>query len=96
MGLYTRNMSSQEYINKITQLHQPGTSLYFMRKMHGQTTLKVTVYEIPAITCLTTVMAVGKYKLYLKGPQMKIYELFQVQTAHNFGKMCSKCMYFVL
>ena len=26
-------------INKITSLHQVGVSLYFMRKMHGQTTL---------------------------------------------------------
>ena len=27
------------WFNKITLLHQVGTSLYFMRKMHGQTTL---------------------------------------------------------
>ena len=40
MGVCTRNMSSYEYINKITLLHQVGISLYFMRKMHGQTTLK--------------------------------------------------------
>jgi len=41
MGMCTRNMSSQEHINKITQLHQVGISLYIMRKMHGQTTLVV-------------------------------------------------------
>jgi len=29
MGVYTRNMSSKEYINKITYLHQVGISLYF-------------------------------------------------------------------
>jgi len=40
MGVCTRNMSSQEYINKITFLHQVGISHYFTRKMHGQTTLK--------------------------------------------------------
>jgi len=40
MGVCTRNMSSKEYINKITLLHQVGNSNYFMRKMHGQTTLK--------------------------------------------------------
>ena len=38
MGVYTRNMSSYEYINKITLLHEVGISLYFMRKMHVQTT----------------------------------------------------------
>jgi len=32
-------MSSEEYIHKITLLHQVGIS-HFMRKMHGQTTLK--------------------------------------------------------
>ena len=40
MGVCTRNMSSYEYINKITLLHQVGISNYFMRKMHGQTTFK--------------------------------------------------------
>ena len=40
MGVCTRNMSSYEYINQITLLHQVGISDYFMRKMHGQTTLK--------------------------------------------------------
>ena len=40
MGVCIRNMSSQEYINKITLLHQVGSSDYFMRKMHGQTILK--------------------------------------------------------
>jgi len=40
MGVCTRNMSSLQYINKITQMHQVGISVYFMRKMHGQTTLK--------------------------------------------------------
>jgi len=30
MGVCTRNMSSKEYINKITLLHQVGISLYFM------------------------------------------------------------------
>jgi len=39
MGVCTRNMSSYEYINKISLLHQVGISNYFMRKMHGQTTL---------------------------------------------------------
>ena len=37
------------YINKITLLHQVGISNYFMRKMHGQTTLKdfnLSKYEI--------------------------------------------------
>jgi len=29
MGVCTRNMSSQEYINKMTLLHQVGISLYF-------------------------------------------------------------------
>jgi len=29
--------------NKITSLHQVGISLYFMRKMHGQTTLKLRI-----------------------------------------------------
>jgi len=40
MGVCTQNMSSLEYVNKITLLHQDGISSYFMRKMHGQTTLK--------------------------------------------------------
>ena len=40
MGVCTRNMSSYEYVNKITLLHQAGISDYFMRKMHGQATLK--------------------------------------------------------
>ena len=39
MGVCTRNISSEEYTNKITLLHQIGISYYFMRKMHGQTTL---------------------------------------------------------
>ena len=43
MGVCTRNMSSWEYINKITLLHQVGSSNYFMRKIHGQTTLKKQV-----------------------------------------------------
>jgi len=30
MSVCTRNMSSQEYINKITLFHQVGFSLYFM------------------------------------------------------------------
>jgi hypothetical protein len=42
MGVCTRNISSSEYINRITLLHQVGISnYYFMRKMHGQTTLTV-------------------------------------------------------
>ena len=41
MGVYTRNMSSYEYINKITLLHQADISNYFVRKMRGQTTLKL-------------------------------------------------------
>jgi len=40
MGVCTLNMSSYKYINKITLLHQVGISHYFMRKMHGLTTLK--------------------------------------------------------
>ena len=32
-----------QYINKITFLHQVGISLYFMRKMHGQTTFKLNL-----------------------------------------------------
>ena len=44
MGVCTRNMSIWEYINKITLLHQVGISSYFMRKMHGQTTLKFTSF----------------------------------------------------
>jgi len=43
MGVRTRNMSSYEYINKVTLLHQVGISSYFMRKMHGQTTLKFKI-----------------------------------------------------
>jgi len=31
MGVRTRNMSSLEYVNKITYLHQVGISLYFKR-----------------------------------------------------------------
>jgi len=42
-GVCTRNMSSEEYINNITQLQQVGISSYFMRKMHGQTILKFPV-----------------------------------------------------
>jgi len=44
MGVCTRNMSSWEYINKITWLHQVGISRYFTRKMHGQTTLKLYAF----------------------------------------------------
>jgi hypothetical protein len=33
-------MDDEEYINKITLLYQVGISNYFMRKIHGQTTLK--------------------------------------------------------
>jgi len=33
MGVCTRNMSSWEYINKITLLHQAYISLYFIRKI---------------------------------------------------------------
>jgi len=40
MGVSTRNMSSKEYINKITYFHQVGISHYFMKKMHVQATLK--------------------------------------------------------
>ena len=40
MGVCTRNVSSWEYINKITLLHQVGIPHYFTRKMHCQTTLK--------------------------------------------------------
>ena len=52
VGVITRNMSSIEYINKITLLHQVGISIYFiisiyfMRKMHRQTTLKFTKYSL--------------------------------------------------
>ena len=31
---------ARQHINKFTLLHQVGISNYFMRKMHGQTTLK--------------------------------------------------------
>ena len=41
MGVCTRNMSSYDYVNKITLLHEVGISNYFMRKMHGQTILKL-------------------------------------------------------
>ena len=41
MGVCNRNMSILEHINKITQLHQVGISIYFIRKMYGQTTLKI-------------------------------------------------------
>ena len=41
-GRMYRNMLSEEYINKITLLHQVGIPYYFMRKMHGQTILKYT------------------------------------------------------
>jgi len=44
MGVCPRNMSSYEYIDKITLLHQVDIPRYFMRKMHGQTTLKSTLY----------------------------------------------------
>ena len=57
----TRNMSSWEYINKITLLHQVGSSNYFMRKMHGQTTLKLPV-SIP-LSCseqITTYSTCGR------------------------------------
>jgi hypothetical protein len=40
MGVCTRNMSSYEYSNKIILLHEAGISNYFMKKMHGQITLK--------------------------------------------------------
>jgi len=30
MGVYTRNMSSLEYVNKITLLHQVGIPHYFL------------------------------------------------------------------
>jgi hypothetical protein len=46
MGVCTRNMSSYEYIHKITLLHQVGISHYFMRKMHGQTTPKFSFIEL--------------------------------------------------
>jgi len=39
MDVCTQNVSSLEYMNKITLLHQVGISHYFMMKMHGQTTL---------------------------------------------------------
>ena len=32
MGVCTRNMSSYEYTNKITLLHQVGISIYFTQK----------------------------------------------------------------
>ena len=38
-GCMRSNMYSYEYFNKITLLHQVVISHYFMRKMHGQTTL---------------------------------------------------------
>jgi len=41
MGVCNWNMSSQEYINRITLLHQAGIPHYFMRKMHGLTILKL-------------------------------------------------------
>ena len=41
MGVCARNMSSCEYVNKITLLHQVGIPDYFMRKMHRQTTIKL-------------------------------------------------------
>jgi len=43
VGVYTRNMLSYKYINKITLLHQVGISNYFTRMMYGQTTLKLSV-----------------------------------------------------
>jgi len=46
MGVCTRNMSSKEYINTVTLLHQFGISSSFMRKMHGQTTLKLLYYQL--------------------------------------------------
>jgi len=37
MGVCTRNMSSYEYINKITYLHQVGISLYFIKNKFENT-----------------------------------------------------------
>jgi hypothetical protein len=37
-------------INKITLLHQVGTSNYFMRKMHGQTTRKFAIKVTVAVS----------------------------------------------
>jgi len=39
-NLHSSSQNHHPYINKITLLHQVGISLYFMRKMHGQTTVK--------------------------------------------------------
>ena len=36
MGVCTRNMSSEEYINKITLLHQVGVSNYFVSQYYKQ------------------------------------------------------------
>jgi len=48
MGVYTRSMLSLEYINKITYVHQVGISLYFKRKIHGQTTFNLLT---PNVNC---------------------------------------------
>jgi hypothetical protein len=53
MGVCTRNMSSKEYINKITFLHQVGISNYFMRKMYGQRALKFFASCFPSENLFT-------------------------------------------
>ena len=72
-----------ERINKITLLHQVGISSYFMRKMHGQTTLKL-IYttigtEIPCrmlITITTLSHRMVRYRVIIY--RVIIYSLLSI------------------
>ena len=78
MGVCTRNMSSWEYINKITLLHHVGISNYFMRKMHGETTLKLYLR-----LCRISVRASYRYWILLRPKLVYIIHQDSVRLSYR-------------
>ena len=94
MGVCTRNMSSLEYTNKITLLHQVGISLYFINSMcvcaYVLTSLIVRanlVFSAPSlVACLAPLyFATLSHKPYnFREKNIKLYVVF----LYNFYLKC--------
>jgi len=86
MGVCTRNMSSKEYINKITLLHQVGISIYFIGKTHGQTTL-TEVRKVRGIcsTCGRKYVSITNCKTQIKLlPIWVINQIYRKDNTYTF------------
>ena len=88
MSICARNMSSEEYINKITLLHQVDISLYFMRKMHGQTTLKLSVRS--SLFCdVSQLRLVISWRRFVTTCLVFRIQVFYCSTLARRGRSCN-------